>query len=543
MSWQPHHPRVDTQALRSNFLPSPSVASHTKALARAEKSDLENLEDTIKHVQDTLRELQNRRDTLRQEVQRRESWLAPIRRLPVEVLQEVFANACLGNGRTGFSLAITSEVEDDYCESCESPECRHCEPPKLWKNTVTTLFSLSQVCSHWRSIAIGTPSLWASLWLDVNGMDEEHADLVDLYLQRSAQYPLKIALVEGDGDGYDIGETGCDMLHSVVQQLYRCREFHYKADTYNLINLIDEPFRPQALPLLTTFSDQVDADSHVDQWLWDLIKVAPNLVNVSVEWFTRLDRFPKSLRNLTIKGQRDNISFVQTIPQLPNLVSLNLDDFSPWEIDVRGILFSSVSLPFLSSLDISTDGPTVYDPVIGDLGALRALIKRSGCSLKELTLDVEPYSSGALISLLELQPSLVWLKLKVRVPPKASPADLELSPEQLVLADLFTRMTLPEPQSPLIPRVRHLDICEMAYATNYDYDVNERFKIVESALDMVESRVGCRESVADSDISLALAFDQIRVHRRYCLPVDLAKRVEGLNARGVKCRVSLPLVP
>ncbi|KAK7058485.1 hypothetical protein VNI00_002119 [Paramarasmius palmivorus] len=566
MPWsQPHHPRADMQALRSNFLPSLRVVSQIKALARAEKSDLEHLEETIKCVQDTLRELQNRKDTLRQEIQRRESFFAPIRRLPVEVLQTVFKNVSLGNGRDRFSLDVSKEIEsEDDCESCGTPHCEVQNPRKI---TIATPFSVSQVCSHWRSVAVGTPSLWASLSLDVMGnIDEGHADLVDLYLQRSAQYPLKVALVDGDDGDDDIGETGFDVLCAVVKELYRCKEFHYEADVYYLINLIDKPFQPQALPLLTTFSDR--ADPHLgddDGWLWDLVKVAPNLVDVSVTWFTGRDSFPKNLRSLTIREQKLSYTpFLQMIPRLPKLVSLNLDDFSPrygtpltpYPIYTRDLvitssmtlsgldpLFSSVSLPILSSLDISTNGPA-FDPVTYNLGALRALIQRSGCSLKELTLDIQGYSSGALISLLELQPSLVRLKLEVRVPHKASPADLE---EPLVLADLFTRLSLPDPQSPLIPRIQHLDIREVVVSAS-DYGINERFKIVESALDMVELRVGHGGSGAGSDISLTLDFDRVRisyknVKRPYTLPVDLEKRVEGLNARGVKCCVSFSTPP
>ncbi|KAK7058487.1 hypothetical protein VNI00_002121 [Paramarasmius palmivorus] len=551
-----HGPRsVDIiQALRSNVLPSPMELSQMQALERAERSELEQVEETIMNVRDTLKELENRKDTLRQEIQFRGSWLAPIRRLPTEVLKEIFTHVCSGSGsqherKFKYSLDISSEVERDYCPFCVSEVCGHSEVQILRKITVTTPLSLSQVCAHWRSVTIGTPSLWASLRLDAKRMDKGHASLVDLYLQRSAQYPLKIALVAVDGVGY-VGGTGYEVLCSVVKELDRCREFHYDSDKYILINLIPEASRPKALPLLTAFSDRLKDVDPRGGWLWDSVKVAPNLVDVSVERF-RPDSFPANLRNLTINGQRDYTLFLETLPQLPNLVSLNLKDFSvrettpppppatPHPIHTRNLmitsamtlssldpLFSSVSLPFLSSLEIST-----HWKGISDLRALCALIRRSGCSLKDLTLRIGSYSSSDLISLLELQPSLVGLNLEVRVPRTASGSESELSPEPLVLVNLFTGML--GLQSPLLPCVQRLEILERVRLTD------QRFtEVAVSALDVVELRERKGEFIPN--ISLTFKKDHRGGSEGRCLPVDLEKRAKELTERGVECRIVFP---
>ncbi|KAK7058484.1 hypothetical protein VNI00_002118 [Paramarasmius palmivorus] len=523
-----HGPRsVDIiQALRSNFLPPRLELSQMQALESAERLELEQLEETITSVQDTLKELENRRDTLRQASQLRKSWLAPIRRLPVEVLKEIFTHVCESglqdDGKFKYFLDISSQAEDEYCDSCGSIDlCRHRESPIPGKITVATPILLSHVCAHWRSVTISTPSLWASLRLDVDCIDEEHADLVDLYLQRSAQYPLKIALVEGDDGGYDFGETGTEVLCSVVKELYRCREFHYDSDKYNMIRLIDKASQPKALPLLTSFSDRLgDVDPRYGRWL--------------------PDSFPKNLRNLTIRGEREYTPFLKTLPQLPNLVSLNLDNFSPWDDQRRlppppatphpihtrnltitrvsilsslDLLFSSVSLPFLSSLTIEN---SIYIEGTSNLGALRALIQRSGCSLKELTLHIGSYSSSDLISLLELQPGLVGLKLGVAVP----------------LADLFSGVFCS--QSSLLPCIQRLEVhgrVEPSY---------KRFtETVASALDMVELRERKGEFVPNISLTFDKGYDG--KPKGHCLPADLAKRAKELTERGVECRIVFPL--
>ncbi|KAK7058483.1 hypothetical protein VNI00_002117 [Paramarasmius palmivorus] len=557
---QSRHPRVEIQILRSNVLPSPSERSQIQRLIKAEKSDLNQLEQTIKHVQGILKELKNRRDALCKEIQRRRSWRAPIRKFPVEVLKEIFAHVCFGDDGNQYSLDISSEVDSDGgCCDCPS-DCWHCQQCEgdsdtpFHKITNAPTLSLSHVCCHWRNVVVASPSLWSSLRLDVTKMEERHGDLVDLYLQHSAQYPLKVSLaqhssmtsyyksIEGIIEDEYTGQVGYNVACSVVKELYHCKEFYYGFDTDVLIGVIPEPFRPQGLPLLTTFSDRVHGTPHGDRWFWDLVKVAPNLVDVSVERFWP-ERFPKNLCNLTIEGQRDYTTFLEKLPYFPKLVSLNLRDFSPRDtlppppptphsIHTRNltitttqnlasldILFSSVSLPSLFSLKIFAGRD--YSSR-NDSGALCALIQRSGCSLEELTLHAKTYSS-ALISLLELQPSLIGLDLDVRMADKREP---------LFLVELFARMS--DPQSPLLPSVQRLVIHEGTTASDENFT-----EIAASALNMAELRERHGEFVPGLSLTFNKGYGGNSEGR--CVPVDLEKRAKELAERGVKCCIVFPL--
>ncbi|KAK7058490.1 hypothetical protein VNI00_002124 [Paramarasmius palmivorus] len=549
----PHHPRVDMEALRSNVLPSPQVISQVNALARAEKVDLKGLDETIKRVQDTLKELQNRRNILCQEIQRRRSWKAPIRRLPVDVLKEIFTYVCLGDDRNGFSLDIRSKGRE------------------FRKITIAPTRRLHRVCFHWRSVTISTPSLWSSLRLDVVKMEEKHAALVDLYLRHSAQYPLKISLgmhrsieaqyedIEDVIDCEYAGQMACNVVCSVVKELYRCREFHYDSNTDTLIGVVPELFRPQSLPLLTNYSDRVKVDEvevdevEVDEveedcdgerWFWDLVKAAPNLADVSVEIFRR-DCFPENLNKLTIdyEYQWSYQSLFEWLPHFPKLVSLNLHEIShpcglppfavptPHPIYTQNLkirttllstlepLFSSVTFPSLSSLEIIAHQESSYPA--NDLGPLLALIRGSGCTLKELKLHVGLYPSSALISLLELQPSLVGLNLRVWMPEMGEP-------EPPVLVDLLARMA--DPQSSLLPCIQRFDIRGSAVS-------KERFiEIAISALDMVALRERQGEFIPNISLNLSGGYR----YKGRDLPVDLEKRVKDLNERGVGCRIVFP---
>ncbi|KAJ3513347.1 hypothetical protein NLJ89_g3004 [Agrocybe chaxingu] len=68
------------------------------------------------------------------------------------------------------------------------------------------LLILTWVCSHWRNLAISTPSLWSKLQIQINRDSlklakhkESYTKLVDLWIHRSKQCPLAIVLVDLQG--------------------------------------------------------------------------------------------------------------------------------------------------------------------------------------------------------------------------------------------------------------------------------------------------------------------------------------------------------
>jgi hypothetical protein len=91
--------------------------------------------------------------------------LSPVRRLPPEVLSEVFLH-CL----------------PDKAFVDPAP----LEPPLL----------LANVCTTWRSIALSTAGLWSSIAVNVTGVDIcPHKDLVKLWVGRSGSHPLSFQIL------------------------------------------------------------------------------------------------------------------------------------------------------------------------------------------------------------------------------------------------------------------------------------------------------------------------------------------------------------
>ncbi|KAJ7758653.1 hypothetical protein B0H16DRAFT_1370405, partial [Mycena metata] len=111
---------------------------------------------------------------------------APIRRLPKEVIVEIF-RFC-----------------NEPTETCQDPI-----PPSLWAHEAQRelrrvaggpLIALSQVCKHWRLITLGTPLLWSKITLDLRCWElpatsfahQKMIRLLDRALDRSQQTPLDI---------------------------------------------------------------------------------------------------------------------------------------------------------------------------------------------------------------------------------------------------------------------------------------------------------------------------------------------------------------
>ncbi|KAK7058494.1 hypothetical protein VNI00_002128 [Paramarasmius palmivorus] len=467
---QLHHPPLNIEVLRSNHLPSRVEFSQVPSFVERSVQDLERVEERIIWLRYGLERLEKHRATLRQDIERRKSWISPIRKLPVEILQEIFSRACLGDRPEQFSLDISSAVVEDHSH-CEY-NCRTtfgCSDGRFItrKRTNAIPSRLSHVCSHWMNVIVGLPRLWSSIRLNLAKLDRKHARLVHIYLGHSKEHPLKIHLHEHLEDSYMLHEdttqiierAGYSVLGSIMRELSRCEELSYDLDTDGPIQLVHEEFRPQSLHRLSFFGEKVwDDVGPKTQWFWSLVRDSPSLTHMVVE-VLKPDYIPSNLQILKInyKEESDCGVLLEALFHLSNLRSLYLHSFSPapdsisqmslhstHTIGLRDltvvnsdtlssldVLFSVLTLPALSSLKIFTsqrisrtsgDHDTYQDVATisyrdDRLASLHAFLARSSCPLRELVLHAEPYSSDAVLSLLENQPGLVGLSLKIRVPP------------------------------------------------------------------------------------------------------------------------------
>ncbi|KAJ7579186.1 hypothetical protein C8J56DRAFT_965040 [Mycena floridula] len=155
-----------------------------------------------------------------EKAEKHQTALTLIHRLPPELLALVFSFFCTVDfwNRKAFASKHNSRVNGSIFRES---------------------FIIATVCSRWRSIAVSTPSLWSTIMLgggDIQFSREDSVkycsegfsesfvfpeDVLDVILERSAQYPLKF-WIQSDCDSYwpFIFTTKLRQVCSRIEQIY-----------------------------------------------------------------------------------------------------------------------------------------------------------------------------------------------------------------------------------------------------------------------------------------------------------------------------------
>ena len=122
------------EMLRENATPDSDTRDEIEEIVRHDDADISFLDREISKLQTTLLDLERRRQAIQLRVDRNKALLAPIRRLPVEILQKIFT-LC-------FPFVTTANIE--------------------WLP-----FKVAHVSAQWRAVASTTPDLWRRVELDL----------------------------------------------------------------------------------------------------------------------------------------------------------------------------------------------------------------------------------------------------------------------------------------------------------------------------------------------------------------------------------------
>lgn len=171
-----------TPLLSTNYVPSKDELNEIHKLLEDPVDQLVRLDAEIARLQNIIGELSLKRNQLHTDIVRHGNLIAPLRRIPEELLQEIFLR-CL-------------PVDHNAVMSCH-------EAPLL----------LGRVCSQWRSVSISTPRLWSGIHIVVTtgapsptpwpNQSPHEADpkfdvveAVGVWLSRSGGLPLSISLFQ-----------------------------------------------------------------------------------------------------------------------------------------------------------------------------------------------------------------------------------------------------------------------------------------------------------------------------------------------------------
>ncbi|KAG7094420.1 hypothetical protein E1B28_008020 [Marasmius oreades] len=161
--------------LRRNKPPSEDERSEALNALEKEKEELRQLDRALKPLLEWRRSLEKR-------IRERKSWLTGVRKLPVEILREIFAWVCLSEQHT---LSIYKEKE-------------HGSHGKSLETIEMLPINLSHVCYHWRQVVTTSPHLWTSISIHVFNPSRSFSPLLATYLSNSADQPLRIRLYDSE---------------------------------------------------------------------------------------------------------------------------------------------------------------------------------------------------------------------------------------------------------------------------------------------------------------------------------------------------------
>ncbi|SJL02408.1 uncharacterized protein ARMOST_05735 [Armillaria ostoyae] len=431
----------------------------------------------IRRVSDVLKILENKRRQLEEIDSEYKTALAPIRRVPPEIIMEVF-------------YAFTNEHEFyDVFDVNDGP------------------WVLSRVCRRWRHVSISLcPSIWAGMLVNVT--DNDPTPLLTTALSYSANCKLDFSIISHSSINMSANTEPFDELAS---QSRRWRSADFNGLPWlmgrllrvrgNVPNLEVCHIDSHLFGVSATFDALDPAPRLKHLHLKDLafeqamIVTAHNLISFSDDRMDDSDgllhstylgilRASPYLETFDIQhhGPRDVALPVAT----PRIVHLTLQKL----VFLEAAFINSLELPALKSLEIYREAyPPFYITSPGMFLALRNLIEISRCSLTHLFISGTVLDNYVL-SILELCPGLISLQFQM----SDWTADSDL-----VFQNLTTRMTEKDenqryPSPVMISWLQKYEIVVLLSANG-----TKSMDFVDSAfVKMVETRlVECQVSLTD----------------------------------------------
>ncbi|KAJ7590456.1 hypothetical protein C8J56DRAFT_1025469 [Mycena floridula] len=213
----------------SNQLPSPAQESVFRQMLAESIESVKYLDNRIETMRRDLEALVRRRSQKEREVTDYKSVLHPIRRLPREILCEIFLSCVIED------LGDREEEEISYL----APS--------------STIWILPHVSSLWRSVALSFPRMWSTVRLVGSDPDDLHEPssrlpFLQAQLQRSASHQLTVCLAFLYGFSEDLRP----LLSMLFSTSHRWKDVLIWTDIGSLGSYFS-PLRNR-LPSLTTLS-------------------------------------------------------------------------------------------------------------------------------------------------------------------------------------------------------------------------------------------------------------------------------------------------
>ncbi|KAJ7154353.1 hypothetical protein C8R43DRAFT_1106507 [Mycena crocata] len=187
------------------------------------------------HLEALIRDLSAQRDEIQESIALRKAVVYPIRRLPDDVLQEIF-------------LAVLPPLNAAMSVS---------EAPLL----------LCRICSAWRALALDTPTLWSTLHIHLGFtlLTSTRTHAVREWLKRSAACPLSLSISGPPADlntpGYSSHTSHIFLFDTLFRSAARWRELSLTDISSDYLKELGAI----TTPLLTAI--HIDASEDIEDWI------------------------------------------------------------------------------------------------------------------------------------------------------------------------------------------------------------------------------------------------------------------------------------
>jgi len=399
MPWPP--PSTVPHLLLSNLPPSEIEVDLILNIVSVSESYIDRIRKQLE-IHPKNRVLKNQLRTYENYLTRHQSILSPLRRLPPELLYQIF----------------------DF----SAPPRLHLEGPDNPIRWSELPFNVSQVCHRWRAITLSMPILWTRIpSLTPDKKYTTNPSFLDFYtgfLLRSAGEPIGLSIFSHDARAEKVVKW-----HPAIKILVSHSHRWQRLSIVSYSSHFLRAFRPikKRLPILRTLNLELDFEAYLNMFQKApklsqvrLIGIAPERIALPwkqlVHYKGRHDemgatipfRSGSSLETLELQSYYcDDLSGAQPSPiVLCNLVGLRLCGLISGELTI--FLLEKLIVPAVEEIAIFGD---VFDGPISIIPLLTSMISRStdACILQRLSLGESNYQQGELITLLQLTPRLVFL--------------------------------------------------------------------------------------------------------------------------------------
>ena len=403
--------------LQTNDVPSEDIVREVTDFRAIARQDLAYVDTELQRLRKLLDQAQRQRAQIVDVIDTYSIILSPIRRIPDDVLHEIFSY-CLPTNR--------------------NPVISPSEAPLI----------LTQICRSWRSVALSCPLIWARIHIpicydsDLNSEALDEAEFhaqnllyyetmerrcehIQNWLSRSATFPISVS-VEYPSPGWSPRENQTEWEDQIVKKLFetlspfasrwRDMEIQLPADLYPHIEAFISVESVPSLRNLKISARNRGRSGSGEPPNFSLVH-APGLQSIAIHGWDLSDQLPSpviwdALTHFCSEEMFEVKGALDFLKQCPNLIYLQLrlveseDDFQerssiylPFLRTLRildtenpvasAILFDALDTPCLQWLDYQK--PEHYEYLPGDIGEiskpLTRFLDRSTYALTKVTFD------------------------------------------------------------------------------------------------------------------------------------------------------------